>query len=441
MTACSYIISRGYTFSIVPDSRGVACAFRLHMQAQLDTHLWKGRSWVLIYAFEPHPPNYAMLHSVMKILVLASVLCSLGCLALDNGLGRTPQMGWNSWNHFHCGINQTIVEQTADAFIKNGLDKLGYVYVNIDDCWAGSRDSNNVVIPDPKTFPDFQGMINYVHSKGLKFGLYSDAGTKTCAGRPGSLNYEEVDANTYAKWSVDYLKYDSCYSQNEPAQQRYTKMRDALNKTGHPIFYSLCNGGGGGVTTWGPSVGNSWRTTGDISDNWDSMIQRADLNDKVANSSGPGGWNDPDMLEVGNGKMSTTEYETHFSLWCLMKAPLLIGCDLRNIDSDSLRILTNPEVIAISQDKMGVQGTKRKTDGTNEVWAGPLEGGAYAVVLLNRGTASSNVTASWSDFGLDSSREADVRDLWMMKDLGKMKGSVTAMVPSHGVVMYKITPD
>ena len=379
----------------------------------------------------------------MKLLAfgLVCALRFLGCLALDNGLGRTPQMGWNSWNHFHCGINQTIVEQTADAFIKYGLDKLGYEYVNIDDCWAKSRDSNKVVVPDPATFPDFQGMIDYVHSKGLKFGLYSDAGATTCAKRPGSLGYEEIDANTYAKWKVDYLKYDSCYPEGVPAQQRYTTMRDALNKTGRPIFYSLCNGGGGGVTTWGPSVGNSWRTTGDISDSWDSMIQRADLNDKVANSSGPGGWNDPDMLEVGNGHMSSTEYETHFSLWCLMKAPLLIGCDLSNIDNDSLRILSNPEVIAVSQDKMGVQGTKRKTDGTNEVWAGPLEDGAYAVVLLNRGTATSNVTASWSDFGADPSKEAAVRDLWQMKDLGNMKGSVTATVPSHGVAMYRITPE
>ena len=379
----------------------------------------------------------------MKLLVfeLVCVLHFLSCLALDNGLGRTPQMGWNSWNHFHCGINQTIVEQTAHAFIAYGLDKIGYEYVNIDDCWAKSRDSNKVVVPDPVAFPDFQGMIDYVHSKGLKFGLYSDAGTMTCAKRPGSLGYEEIDANTYAKWKVDYLKYDSCNDENLPAQQRYTAMRDALNKTGRPIFYSLCNGGREGVTTWGPSVGNSWRTTGDISDSWDSMIQRADRNNNDSNSSGPGSWNDPDMLEVGNGHMSSTEYETHFSLWCLMKAPLLIGCDLAKIDKDSLRILTNPEVIAVSQDKMGVQGTKRKTDGTNEVWAGPLEGGAYAVVLLNRGTATANITASWSDFGVDTSKEADVRDLWQMKDLGNMKGSVTATVPSHGVVMYKITPE
>ena len=373
--------------------------------------------------------------------VLVGALCSFGCLALDNGLGRTPQMGWNSWNHFHCSINQTIIEQTADAFIENGLDKLGYTYVNIDDCWAGSRDPNNNVVPEPKAFPDFQGMIDYVHSKGLKFGLYSDAGTKTCAGRPGSLGYEEIDANTYAKWNVDYLKYDNCNNNNIPSQQRYTAMRDALNKTGHPIFYSLCNGGRDDVATWGSTVGNSWRTTHDISDQWDSMIERADLNNMVAKYSGPGAWNDPDMLEVGNGHMTATEYKTHYTLWSLMKAPLLIGCDLRNIDSESLSILRNSEVIAVNQDKMGIQGTKRKTDGTNEVWAGALEGGAFAVVLLNRGKAASNVTASWSDFGLDPSKEAGVRDLWMRKDLGTMKGSVTAMVTSHGSVMYKITPD
>ena len=391
-----------------------------------------------------HVLAIAILFSKMKIFaacILASVLCALGCLALDNGLGLTPQMGWNSWNHFHCSINQTVMQDTADAFIKHGLDKLGYVYVNVDDCWAGSRDSNKVIVPDPKTFPNFQGMIKYVHSKGLKFGLYSDAGTNTCAHRPGSLGYEEIDAKTYAQWNVDYLKYDSCNDLNEPAKERYTAMRDALNKTGHPIFYSLCNGGREDIATWGSTVGNSWRTTHDIKDNWESMIERVDINAVLANDSGPGGWNDPDMLEVGNGGMTTTEYETHFTLWSLMKAPLLIGCDLTKIDNESLRILTNPEVIAVNQDKMGVQGTRKKTDGTNEVWAGPLEGGAYAVVLLNRGTAAANITASWSDFGVDTSKEADVRDLWQMKDLGNMKGSVTATVPSHGVVMYKITPE
>ena len=314
------------------------------------------------------------------------------------------------------------------------------MYVNIDDCWAESRDSHNIIVPDPKAYLDFQHMIDYVHSKGLKFGIYSDAGTKTCKGRPGSLGYEEIDANTYAEWKVDLLKYDNCNNQNIPALDRYTRMCDALNKTGHPIFYSICNKGREDIATWGSTVGNSWRTTHDIYDNWESMIELADVNAMLADGSGPGGWNDPDVLEVGNGGMTTTEYETHFSLWCLMKAPLLVGCDLRNIDDESLRILTNSEVIAVNQDKMGVQGTKKKTDGTSEVWGGPLEGGAYAVVLLNRGLTASTVRANWSDLGVDSNKEFNIRDLWQMKDLGSMKGSVTATVPGHGVVMYKITP-
>ena len=376
----------------------------------------------------------------MKVLLLCVLVCSTGCLALDNGLGLTPQMGWNSWNHFHCGITEDVVKKTADAFISLGLDKVGYKYVNIDDCWAKSRDSNNVIQPDISAFPDFQGMIGYVHSKGLRFGLYSDAGTKTCAGRPGSLGYEESDANTYAKWNVDYLKYDNCNSGSTKPETRYPVMRDALNKTGRPIFFSMCEWGVDDPATWAPKVGNSWRTTGDIGDNWNSMISRADQNDKWAKYAGPGGWNDPDMLEVGNGGMTTTEYETHFSLWCLMKAPLLIGCDLTKVDNESLRILMNTEVIAVNQDRLGVQGNKTKSDGDLEVWSGPLDGGAVAVVLLNRGASAANVTAEWSDIGLDSNREATVRDLWQMKDMGSMKGSVTAMVDSHGVVMYKITP-
>lgn len=378
----------------------------------------------------------------MKALyaILSLHLCWSCCQALNNGLGLTPQMGWNSWNHYHCNINQKVLQETADAFVSSGLVRFGYQYVNVDDCWAKSRDSNNVIQPDTTAFPDFQGMIDYIHNKGLKFGLYSDAGTKTCAGRPGSLGYEESDANTYAKWKVDYLKYDNCNNNKTSPQTRYPVMRDALNKTGRPIFYSMCEWGQNDPATWAGSVGNSWRTTGDIGDNWNSMISRADANNKWASYAGPGAWNDPDMLEVGNGGMTTTEYETHFSLWCLMKAPLLIGCDVSNMSADTLRILTNHEVIAINQDKLGVQGNKTKTDGTNEIWAGPLEGGAYAVLLLNRGTQSTNITAQWSDFGLDPNTEADVRDLWSMKDLGSMKGSVSAMVASHGVVMYKITP-
>ena len=372
------------------------------------------------------------------IAILVLVPCV--ALALNNGLGRKPQMGWNSWNHFHCSINATVVQETADAFISTGLYKYGYQYVNIDDCWAESRDSQGIVHPDPVAFPDMAGLVQYVHSKGLKFGLYSDAGTKTCAGRPGSLNFETQDADTYAKWEVDYLKYDNCNNEEISPEKRYPIMRDALNKTGRPIFYSLCEWGQDNPATWAPAVGNSWRTTGDIQDNWDSMIGRADLNNDWWSYAAPGGWNDPDMLEIGNGGMSVTEYETHFSLWCLMKAPLLIGTDVHKMSDDTFRILTNTEVIAVNQDSLGIQGNKTKIDGDKEIWAGPLANNSHAVLLLNRGSSSTAITADWTDFGLDPSTEASVRDIWQHKDLGTMKGNVTATVASHGVVMYRITP-
>lgn len=381
-----------------------------------------------------------VLQRLCALLLLPWVCLGLDRLGLDNGLAMTPQMGWNSWNHFGCNINQTIIEETADAFVSTGLKTFGYEYVNVDDCWAKSRDSLSIIQPDNTTFPDFQGMIDYVHSKGLKFGLYSDAGNKTCAGRPGSLGYEVTDAVTYALWKVDYLKYDNCNNDNITPLIRYPKMRDALNSTKRPIFYSLCEWGQDNPAEWAPRVGNSWRTTGDISDNFDAMLERADLNNEWYQYAGPGGWNDPDMLEVGNNGMYTKEYEVHFSLWCLMKAPLLIGCDVRNMSNDTFRILTNSEVIAVNQDPLGVQGTKVKSDGTQDVWAGPLADGSFAVLLLNRGFYDTNITADWQDFGLDPSQEAAVRDLWAHQDLGVMKGSITTSVESHAVAMYCITP-
>ena len=371
------------------------------------------------------------------------LLCSLTSVALsvDNGLGKVPQMGWNSWNHFKCGINDDIIRQTADAFITSGLNKFGYRYVNIDDCWASSRDSNGIVQADPTSFPKgIADLANYVHSKGLLFGVYSDAGNKTCAGRPGSLGYETNDAQTYAGWGVDYLKYDNCNSDKIDPKLRYPVMQGALNKTGRPIFFSMCEWGVEFPATWAPAVGNSWRTTGDISDSWDSMITRADQNNLWAQFAGPGGWNDPDMLEIGNGGMTTTEYETHFSLWCLMKAPLLIGTDVRSMSNDTFRILTNVEVIAVNQDSKGTQGRKVNITGDSEVWSAPLSDGAFAVILLNRADTAASITAWWEDLPLDPNTAAAVRDLWQQQTVGVMKGSVTADVAAHGVVMYRITP-
>lgn len=316
--------------------------------------------------------------------------------------------------------------------------------MNIDDCWATSRDKNNFIIPDNKAFPDFPSLIEYVHSKGLLFGLYSDAGNLTCAGRPGSLGYEKEDAMQYAKWKVDYLKYDNCHNEGTSVTARYPVMRDSLNATGRPIFYSMCEWGVADPATWAGDVGNSWRTTPDISDNWASMISRADENNLWAGFARPGGWNDPDMLEVGNGGMTITEYTSHFSLWALMKSPLLVGCDIRSMSNDTYRILTNTEVIAVNQDPLGVQGEKVFVDGTSEVWAGPLEPRSpakmsFAVILFNRDFVEAKITAKWSDIGLqDENMSCDVRDLWAGADLGKMSGSITEMVQSHAVFMYRL---
>ena len=271
-------------------------------------------------------------------------------------------MGWNTWNKFACNINEELIKNTIDALNSSGLLEAGYKYINLDDCWQKSRDENGTIIPDYDAFPNgIKPLVDYAHSKGLLFGLYSDAGEYTCAGRPGSLGYEEIDAQTYAEWGVDYLKYDNCYNKKISSLERYPKMRDALNRTGRPIFYSLCQWGEEDIATWGKEVGNSWRTTGDINDNWNSMLNIIDINDKSYQYAGPGGWNDPDMLEVGNEGMTISEYKTHFSLWAISKAPLLIGCDITKMKEEIKDILTNPEVIAVNQDALGEQGRKIKS--------------------------------------------------------------------------------
>eukprot|EP01088_Endostelium_zonatum_P009286 TRINITY_DN22482_c0_g1_i1.p1 TRINITY_DN22482_c0_g1~~TRINITY_DN22482_c0_g1_i1.p1 ORF type:complete len:394 (+),score=94.00 TRINITY_DN22482_c0_g1_i1:173-1354(+) len=384
--------------------------------------------------------------AVVCVLGLLAVAFSWdGKLSLNNGLGRTPQMGWNSWNHFGCGINQQLIHDTIGTIVSTGLAKAGYKYVNMDDCWAGYRDAQGNIHPDPKSFPNgVKPLADYAHSLGLKFGLYSDAGTNTCAGRPGSLHHEESDARTYASWGVDYLKYDNCNNQGIDPKIRYPIMRDALNKTGRAIFYSLCEWGVENPATWAPAVGNSWRTTGDISDNWARMTSRIDKNDLVWKYAGPGGWNDPDMLEVGNGGMTTTEDTSHFSLWCLAKAPLLIGCDITKMSNATFSILTNEEAIAINQDPMGVQGHRVASTpaagGNLEVWAGPLSGGRHAVILFNRSNAPAIITAKWHDIGLNPTTPAHIRNLWTHHDVGTITEQYSAKVPSHGVVFLKLTP-
>ncbi|XP_052181290.1 alpha-galactosidase-like [Diospyros lotus] len=364
-------------------------------------------------------------------------------LLLSNGLGLTPQMGWNSWNHFHCGINENVIRETADAMVKTGLAALGYKYINLDDCWAElNRDSKGNLVPKDSTFPSgIKALADYVHGKGLKLGIYSDAGTQTCSKTmPGSLGHEEQDARTFASWGVDYLKYDNCNNNDISARHRYPEMSKALQKSGRNIFFSLCEWGQEDPATWASSVGNSWRTTGDINDDWSSMTARADQNDQWASYAGPGGWNDPDMLEVGNGGMTTNEYRSHFSIWALAKAPLLIGCDVRAMDGATKGILSNYDVIAVNQDNLGVQGKKVKKNGDLEVWAGPLAGGKVAVILWNRGGSEATITANWSDIGLDRATVVTARELWAGSTQKSVKGKLSASVASHDCKMYVLTP-
>lgn len=371
------------------------------------------------------------------------VLSSLSCQAYDNGLGLTPPMGWNSWNKFACDIQEDLIKDIANAMIDLGLKDVGYEYVNLDDCWQISRNSSGYVQEDPDAFPSgIRALRDYIHSLGLKFGLYSDAGIWTCQRRPGSLGYERKDAAIYKEWKIDYLKYDNCYSTGLNVTRRYQAMHDALNATGYPIFFSMCEWGIKNPATWAPAIGNSWRTTGDISATWKSITTLLDKNDQWHGYAGPGGWNDPDMLEVGNGKLTIAEQRSHFTLWCLIKAPLLLGNDLLSMEASTLEIVTNAEVIALNQDPLGVQGYKRSatTEGL-EVWAGPLSGGDVAVVLLNRSSNSSAITATWEEIGIQSSSTVmKTRDLWEHQDVGTQAGYVTAVVDSHDVVAYRLQP-
>ncbi|XP_075670612.1 alpha-galactosidase 3 isoform X1 [Castanea sativa] len=369
-----------------------------------------------------------------------------GIFNLNNGLAQTPQMGWNSWNFFACNINETVIKETADALISTGLADLGYVYLNIDDCWSNiTRNSEGQLVPDPKSFPSgIKSLADYVHAKGLKLGIYSDAGAFTCEVRPGSLFHETDDAESFASWGVDYLKYDNCFNLGIKPEKRYPPMRDALNATGRTIFYSLCEWGEDDPALWAGRVGNSWRTTGDINDSWASMTTIADLNDKWAAYAGPGGWNDPDMLEVGNGGMTYQEYRAHFSIWALMKAPLLVGCDVRNMTAETYEILTNREIIAVNQDSLGVQGRKVNvtgTDGCLQVWAGPLSGHRLVVALWNRCSKGAIITALWETLGLQSGTSVAIRDLWQhIYVTGSAVSSFSARVDAHDCLVYTFTP-
>jgi len=376
----------------------------------------------------------------MRITLIFILLCLTPLICcLDNGLARTPAMGWNSWNKFGCGINETLVKEIADAMVSTGLAAAGYEYVNLDDCWQISRDKTTGEIQaDPEAFPSgIKALADYVHGKNLKFGLYSDAGLYTCQKRPGGLYHEEQDAQTYANWGVDYLKYDNCYNSLLPPKFRYPRMRDALNKTGRPIYYSLCEWGQDDPWDWAADVGNSWRTTGDISDKWESFIDILEKQVPIASKGGPGGWNDPDMLEVGNGGMTDSEYAAHFALWAFLKAPLIIGNDIRNMSNATLEILSNKEIIAVNQDPLGKPATRLFNQGSQEIWGCPVVDG-FAIILFNQGSQDAKIKADFGLFNITGTVTA--RDLTTHVDLGKFQNSLTANIHPHSAAVIKLTP-
>ena len=379
--------------------------------------------------------------SLQLLWVIFLTFQNISSSAYDNGLGLTPPMGFNTWNTFACDIEEELIHDMVHTLYHLGLKDLGYTYINLDDCWQVSRDEDGHIQEDRKAFPSgIAALSDYVHSFGFKFGLYSDAGYYTCQRRPGSLGYEKQDAEMYAKWNIDYLKYDNCYSNPLDVKQRYQAMHDALNATGHPIYFSMCEWGVQDPATWANPVGNSWRTTGDINASWKSITKLLDQNNKWHAYAGVGGWNDPDMLEVGRGDLTYSESKSHFTLWCLMKAPLLLGNDLRNMDSSILQIISNTEVIALNQDPLGVQGYKRSVVNDLEVWAGELSGGHVAVVLFNRSPEPSLITATWEDIGLAEGSQYYARDLWAHKETGIQVGSIQAVVDSHDVVALRLSP-
>jgi alpha-galactosidase len=364
------------------------------------------------------------------------------------GLAPTPPMGWNSWNKFGCNVSEALIRQQADAMVASGMQAAGYRYIVIDDCWQKSRDAEGNIQPDPERFPSgMKALADYVHAKGLKFGLYSDAGTLTCGGRPGSAGREFQDARLYAKWGVDYLKYDWCHTGPRNPEAAYTIMAKALRESGRDIVLSICEWGSSQPGRWAPPIGHLWRTTGDIRDAWKGgkdwshgLLDIIDMNAELWADAGPNGWNDPDMLEVGNGGMTTTEYESHFSIWAMLAAPLIAGNDMAKMDEATRRILTQPDVIKVDQDPLGRQGRRVWREGTLEIWVRTLQGGDRAAVLFNRGEAPAELSVSWEQLDLPARLRADVHELWSGKKMRGVAGRFGGTVASHAVLMIRVSP-
>ncbi len=366
-------------------------------------------------------------------------------------LALTPPMGWNSWNKFACdGVNEQVIRQTADAMVSSGMKDAGYEYVVIDDCWQIDRDSSGNIVVDPKKFPSgIKALADYVHSKGLKFGIYSCAGSKTCAGRPGSRGHEYQDAISYARWGVDYLKLDWCNADGQNAKDSYALMRDALYKAGRPIVFSLCEWGTNKPWEWAGDVGHLWRTSGDIANHWSKMegndgkiwggsvLANLDLQRGLEKYAGPGRWNDPDMLEVGNAVLNVAEDRAHFSLWCMLAAPLIAGNDLSHMSKETINVLTNKELIAVDQDKRGKQGYLIEDEENFQIFLKPLSGGDTAICLFNRGGQIREVNIDWKKYKIGT--DHSLRDLWKKQAAGTTATSYKASIPKHDAVVLRLS--
>lgn len=396
---------------------------------------------------------------ILLLLMLVLITTTNSKPQKFQNLAQTPPMGWNSWNYFECNISEELIRETADAIVSSGLKDVGYIYVNIDDCWHGVRDSLGFIHPNKERFPSgIKALADYVHSKGLKLGIYSCAGSKTCAGYSGSRGHEYQDAITYASWGIDYLKYDWCNTENLNAIGSCTTMRDALYSAGRPIVLSICEWGNNKPWEWGAEVGHLWRTTGDIYNCFDciedhgtwkswGVMQILDMQNGLRKYAGPGHWNDPDMMEVGNG-LTDNENRAHFSMWCMIAAPLIAGNDIRNLPKDVKSILTNKEVIAIDQDALGIQGFKYSSKDSVEVWFKPLVNDDWAMCVLNRSNEPKQFLFDLKNenvFDDLANKTADfknliyeLRDLWKAKDIGTSKKIISSEIPGHDVLMLRL---
>ena len=401
--------------------------------------------------------------SVFTLLLL--LLLHLGGKAQKwEGLARTPQMGWNSWNRFQGDIDEDVIKGIADAMVSSGLRDAGYTYVNLDDCWHGRRDSDGFIQADPERFPHgMKALADYVHARGLKLGIYSDAGTETCAGRPGSMGHEFQDALQYARWGVDYLKYDWCNTADVNARGAYRLMCDALRQAGRPIFFSMCEWGDNQPWRWARDIGHSWRIGPDIWCSFDStrvfptyvqcsVMDCIHRNDSLRRYAGPGHWNDPDMLEVGNG-LTAGQDRAHFTMWCMMASPLILGNDVRSMSAGTLAVLTNRDLIAVDQDTLGVQGLRLFSRDGLDYWFKPLAGGDWAMAVLNPTRRPVSCTLDWQDFNFTDGEVSGCstafdKHIYKVKNLwtGRMEGKTSVRpkagrrltVPAQDVVAYRL---